>query len=281
MNKKMIAGGVLGVIVLLGLLAAWQLGLFSSEPEEANLADTIAAQSNDADGSDDGDGDGDAGDSYTSTENDSSDGAAGDPSLPCSVAATSSPTADGGITSGADMAGRWEVGSSSGTFAGYRIDEILSGIELEAVGRTGSVSGALEIETADNDQFTVTSVEVAVDMTTLTSDSGIRDNQMKSQALETSQFPVACFVLTEPITLAGVAVDPEQFTIAAMGDVTIHGVTRTEQIELEATTSDGLLFVVGSTQVALADFEISPPTAPAVAGVGETATLEFSLVFGR
>lgn len=277
MNKKMVAGGVLGVIVLLGLVVAWQLGLFSSEPEEANLADTIAAQSNEADdepGDSDAPAESDAGDDVETSDAD-------DSGLPCSVAATSSPTANGEISSGADMVGLWEVGSSEGTFAGYRIDEILSGIDFEAVGRTGSVSGALEIEAADEDQFTVTSAEVAVDMTTLTSDSSIRDNQMKSQALETSDFPVACFELTEPIALAGIAVDPEQFTIAATGDFTIHGVTRREQIELEATTSGGLLFVVGSTEVALVDYEISTPQAAAVAGVSDTAILEFSLVLGR
>ena len=48
---------------------------------------------------------------------------------------------------------------------------------------------------------------------------------------------------------------------------TIHGVTREVTVPLDATTADGLLFVVGSLDVALADHDIDTPSAPRVAGV--------------
>ena len=38
---------IVGGIAVVLLLAAWQLGLLSSDPEEANLADAIAAEQND------------------------------------------------------------------------------------------------------------------------------------------------------------------------------------------------------------------------------------------
>jgi polyisoprenoid-binding protein YceI len=233
---------IVGGIAVVLLLAAWQLGLLSSDPEEANLADAMAAeQDDDAD-------DADAGaDTTTSTT------IAGD---------------------AANLDGTWAVKPSDGTFAGYRIDEILSGVDFTAVGRTSEVSGHLVASGS-----TIETVEVSVDLLGLTSDSRFRDSQLKSQALETEQFPFATFVLSEPIAIGAVPLDGTETTFDAVGQLTVHGVTNDVTVPLEATTADGLLFVVGGIEVALADYDIETPSAPRVAGVSDVAIMEFSLVF--
>jgi len=251
---------VSGIAVVL-LLAAWQLGLLSSDPEEANLADAIAAEQNDG-----------SGEADEETNAPTSTTIAGDAS-PTDHSATTeaAPTA---LADATNLDGTWAVKLSDGTFAGYRIDEILSGVDFTAVGRTSEVSGHLVASGS-----TIEIVEISVDLLGLTSDSRFRDSQLKSQALETEQFPFAMFVLSEPIAVDAVPLDGTETTFDAVGQLTVHGVTNDVTIPLEATTADGLLFVVGGVEVALAEYDIDTPNAPRVAGVSDVATMEFSLVF--
>ena len=104
----------------------------------------------------------------------------------------SSAAADGGSASA--LSGTWTVDTSIGSFAdftnsfvGYRVQEVLAQIgSTTAVGRTPDVTGTLTI-----DGTTLTAVEIEADLTTLESDSGMRDGQLRRQGLETSQFPRA------------------------------------------------------------------------------------------
>jgi len=175
-----------------------------------------------------------------------------------------------------DLAGTWTVRESDATFVGYRIKEILSGVDFTAVGRTPGVTGRLE-----SDGSAITVVDVIADLTGLTSDNSSRDGQLRTQALQTNTFPIAQFTLTEPIALDDVPAVGVEAQFDAVGQLEIHGVTREVTVPLLATTADGLLIIVGSLDVALADFDIPIPRAPIVAGVGEIATMEFSLVFER
>ncbi len=266
------------VVVVLALIGAWQLGLFSSEPEEANLADAIAAESADTDtDTEDGADEQAEADAETPAVTTPPAILVDDPGGVCAV--TADPEGAGSTTavsSGADLAGTWSVRRSEGTFVGYRIDEILSGVDFEAVGRSATVSGSV---VATESQ--ITEVSIAADLRDLTSDNGARDNQLKSQALESETFPVACFTLTSPIEVTEVPAEGVEASFTATGDLTIHGVTRSVQLDLQATTTGGRLFIVGSTDVALVDFDIDPPEASIVAGVGEIAVMEFSLVLSR
>jgi len=252
---------IVGGIVVVLLLAAWQLGLLTSDPEEANLADAIAAeQDNHVEETDTG------ADATTSTS------IAGDAATIDHSATTEA--APETLFDPTDLDGAWAVKPSDGTFAGYRIEEVLSGVDFTAVGRTSEVSGHLVAS-----GNTIETVEVTVDLLGLRSDSRFRDSQLKSQALETQQFPLATFVLSEPISVGTVPIDGTETTFEARGQLTIHGVTNEVTIPLEATTAEGLLFVVGGVEVALADYDIDTPNAPRVAGVSDIAVMEFSLVF--
>jgi polyisoprenoid-binding protein YceI len=70
-------------------------------------------------------------------------------------------------------------------------------------------------------------------------------------------------------------------SFVARGDLTLHGVTRSVDVPIQAATTDGKLIVVGATEIALADFEIDAPSAPLVASVSDVATMELSLLFTR
>ena len=68
-------------------------------------------------------------------------------------------------------------------------------------------------------------------------------------------------------------------TVEATGDLTIHGVTTSVTLPLEAQLVDGTIVVVGSLDVALSTYGVEAPTAPIVVSVSDQATIEFQLFF--
>jgi polyisoprenoid-binding protein YceI len=192
---------------------------------------------------------------------------------------------DAGSTDGATPAGvegSWTVDQSvgsfddfSGTYAGYRFQEELANIGGNtAVGRTPDVTGSMTVASDE-----VTAVDVEVDLTTLESDNGTRDRSLRSRGLESDQFPTATFSLTEPLSLPAGVADGERATASATGDLTIHGVTNQVTIELEAELQGDSAVVVGSAPVALADYDIDPPTGFSVLSIDDEGTFEFQLFF--
>lgn len=170
----------------------------------------------------------------------------------------------------------WTIDESGDSFVGYRVGEELARIgTTEAVGRTNSVNGSFTISGT-----TITDGEIEADLTDLQSDDSRRDGRLETQALETGTFPTASFTLTQTIELGEVPSEGVTFSAIATGDLTLHGETRPVEIPLEAQFTNGLLIVVGSLEIQFADYNISPPTAPAVLSVNDFGTLELQLVFG-
>jgi len=173
--------------------------------------------------------------------------------------------------------GTWLVSSAGEIFAGYRIGEELASIGTNtAVGRTSNVTGALEFDGA-----AITAVTIEVDMTTLRSDDSRRDNQLRRRGLQTSAFPTATFSLTSPVPIERIPDEGVSISAVATGELTLHGVTQPVSIALEGQLVDDLVVVVGSTEIALADYGIEPPTGFSVLSVDDVGTMEFQLVFER
>lgn len=178
-----------------------------------------------------------------------------------------------------DIAGSWTVDTetgdfdyetATGTFAGFRIAEELSGIgSTAAVGRTGDVSGTMDI-----DGETVTAATFDIDLSTVTTDDSRRDDKVQD-ALAT---PTATFTLTEPIELGAEAGDGEPVSVAAVGDMTINGVTNSVEFPLEAQLVDGTVVVVGSLDIAFSDYDVEVPSSPIVLSVDDNGTLEMQLL---
>jgi len=177
----------------------------------------------------------------------------------------------------AGLDGDWAIDTTA-SFAGYRVKEELASIGFtEAVGRTSDLTGGLTIAGT-----TLTAVVVEVDMTTLQSESSRRDGALDSRGLETGTFPTATFVLTEPIDLGSVPAVGEPVAADAVGDLTLHGVTKTVAIPLEAQlVDDATIVVVGSLEVAFADYGIEAPTGFSVLDIEDPGTLELQIAFVR
>ena len=191
---------------------------------------------------------------------------------------------DGGDARDGGLDGEWAVDTSvgsfsdfSGTWAGYRFEEELASIGGNtAVGRTSDVRGSM---TVSDDQ--VTAVDVEVDLTTLQSDSGRRDDALRSRGLESDEFPNATFTLTEPLVLPAGVADGERVSTQATGELTIHGTTRPVTLTVDAQLSGDSAVVVGEAPVVLQDHGIDPPTGFSVLSIADEGTFEFQIYFTR
>ena len=194
------------------------------------------------------------------------------------------PPVDAG-TSG--LAGLWKLITAEGadalagegavSFAGFRVQEVLAGGigENTAVGRTAEVSGYIEL----TDTALVTT-KVIVDMGTLRTDDSHRDHHMR-EVLDTGEFPLAAFTLTEPIELPAGSAVGEPFSGSARGDLTIKGVTNRAVFDLQAQLVGDVIVVVGSSDVVFSDFGVPTPTSAAVLSVEDHGVMEFQLYFAR
>ena len=182
-----------------------------------------------------------------------------------SVADKPSLSASAAPADGADSSGTWTV--SDGSYAGYRLDEVLRGEDVTVTGRTEDVTGQVTIA---EDEVTEASIEVKV--ATIATDSGNRDGYFRENAIEADQFPTATFELTEPAALEEGATEVE-----LVGDLTVHGETKSVTVDAEVG-GDGTnaLQVVGSVPITFADFGVEAPNLGFVS-VEDTGSVEFSL----
>ena len=189
-----------------------------------------------------------------------------------------------GSSASSSLDGTWTVDDTIGSFsdftssfAGFRVQEELASIGAKtAVGRTPDVTGGMTI-----DGTTITEASFEVDMTTLTTDSGLRDNAIRQQAIETSRFPTATFKTTEPIELGSIPAEGEEITVDATGELTLHGVTKTVTIPLTAKRQGDVIAVVGSLDIPFSDYSISQPRAAAVLSVDDKGVMEVQLFLTR
>jgi polyisoprenoid-binding protein YceI len=245
-----IAGSIAGVFAI-AVFSVWWFVLRSDAPDPVTLEGAVASVTS------------------TTTPSTSAEGS-GDGPAPAGTPTSQAETPSGGIE------GTWTLTADGRSFAGYRVNEELATIGVTtAAGRTARVAGTLEISANG------AAVDVVVDMTALESDDSRRDGAIRRQALETDAFPEASFRTTSPIVLPPEAASGEPITVGAIGDLTLHGVTRTVTITLEAQFVDGVIVVVGSLAVEFADYGIEAPRAAVVLSVEDRGVMEFQLVFVR
>lgn len=182
----------------------------------------------------------------------------------------------------AGLDGTWTIDQTIGGFAdfsdsfvGYRVDETFTNQKANtAVGRTPQVTGSLTMAGTS-----ITAVHVTADLTRLTSDDDRRDGQLRRQAIETERYPSATFTLTAPIELGAIPAEGRTIDATATGELTLHGVTRTVDVPLQARLSGDVVTVTGSIDIAFADYSIQQPTSFLVLSIEDHGTIELQLHF--
>jgi polyisoprenoid-binding protein YceI len=156
---------------------------------------------------------------------------------------------------------------------GYRVQEVLFGVDTTAVGRSDEVTGTMAI-----DGESVTATEFSVEVATITSDESRRDGQFRGRIMSANEFPTATFVLTQPIDLGRSPDDGASVTTTATGDLTLRGVTRPVTFDVIARQQDGRIGVQGSIPIVFADYSIANPSGGGVS-TEDHGLVEFVLVF--
>jgi polyisoprenoid-binding protein YceI len=170
----------------------------------------------------------------------------------------------------AGLDGTWTPTPSSEF--GYRVEEVLAGVNTTAVGRSNEIDGELVVA------GTEAQVDVAVEVATITSDDSRRDGQFRGRIMDTDTFPEATFRTTEPIRLDTVPAPGEQVTATATGELTLKGTTNTVTFDVTAEVTDGRIGVLGSIPVRFEDYGIDNPSFGAVR-TEDDGLVEFVLVF--
>ena len=254
-RKYLVAGAGAGLV--LAVAGIWFVFFRDTAPDAVNLDDAVGSVT-----------------SSTPVPD-----AAGDTTLPADdTPAEDSPDDAVGLD------GAWTIDTTvgggiveNGSFVGYRVKEELASIGAKtAVGRTTSLSGTFTFEGS-----TLSAATVIADLTRLTSDSGGRDGQMRTQSLETNTFPEATFTLTSPIDLGAAPAEGESFSVQAQGDLTIHGVTRAVTVPIDGQLTGGTVVVVGRIEISFEDYDIDKPEALRVLSVEDTGEMEFQLFLTR
>ena len=121
-----------------------------------------------------------------------------------------------------------------------------------------------------------------VDTTTIESDESRRDNRLRNEGLQTDQFPTATFRITEPVEVPTAALSGTPSDVTLVGDLTLHGVTRSVEIPAQAQLADGRIQVAGSITFPLSDFDISPPNVGGfILSISDQGALEFLISFEK
>ncbi len=167
------------------------------------------------------------------------------------------------------VSGTWTA--TSGSQAGYRVDEILLGQHHTAVGRTSKVSGGVVISGS-----TVTAADFTVDMASVRSDQPSRDAQFTGYIMKTYDYPHASFHLTQPIQLGRVPAPGQIVTAEATGLLDLRNVTRPITFPLHAERVGGTIDLNADIPITFSDWHIPNPSF-AVTDVGRTGVIEVLL----
>jgi polyisoprenoid-binding protein YceI len=194
----------------------------------------------------------------------------GSSAAPLALKAVGSSTS---AASAADLSGQWEVvpGPANGaTTAGYRVVEKVAGglVSDTATGRTGNVTGSVTVVGSR-----VTAAHFTVNMSTLKSDKSLRDTVLKTNAIQTAQYPTAAFTLTDPIDLPDI-IPGKVYRLDAHGTLLLHGVSKSVSVALQYRQTKTAVVLLADVPIVMADYAIAPPSIAGVVSVEDHGSFE-------
>ena len=170
---------------------------------------------------------------------------------------------------------------SSGSEARYVVREQLARLSLpnDAVGVTQDVDGKLVLE-ADGTVRTESSL-IRVDLSTLQSDEGRRDNYVRSRTLGTGQYPYTDFVPTAISGLNWPLPSTGEASFSITGDLTIRDVTKEVTWETSAQFSEDRIMGTATTNFTFDEFNLTVPSVAVVLSVENNIRLEIDFVLQK
>ena len=189
---------------------------------------------------------------------------------------TPQPTAAGTSTKPAgESPGGASVTIGLGSVARYLVREQLARLDApnDAIGTTDKVEGTI-VFAADGSIDSAQS-KITVDMASLVSDSNRRDGYIRSNTLETNNYPTAELVVKSTPGLPWPLPSSGKVTFEIVGDMTIHGVTRELTWRATAQAGDGgSVTGTAKTNFTFDTFDMEKPSVFVVLSVVDNVRLE-------
>jgi polyisoprenoid-binding protein YceI len=181
--------------------------------------------------------------------------AAAQATAPAANQAASQPTAVPVQASGSGKVYKIDPAQSE---AHYEVSEtFFQGNRLNlAIGRTKGIAGEVLVDFTNpaNSQIGT----IVIDVSQLTSDEGRRDNFIRNNALQSSQYPQVTF---KPTKIEGIpaSVKPgDQLTLKVTGDLTVKQTTKPVTFDVTLTANQDKVTGTGSAEIMLSDFGAGP-----------------------
>ena len=188
------------------------------------------------------------------------------PKLTLPKSKTTRPSSPGAAT----LTGTWSA--TSGSKAGYRVQEESLGQDETAVGRTPDVSGALALEGT-----VLRSARFSVPLATVVSDQSERNAEFNGSIMDVARYPTATFDLTSPVSIGQLPPPDKIVTTAARGDLTMHGVTHSLSLRISTKQTGTSIWVLADATVVFADWHIRNPSIGGFVRTANQGTLEVLL----
>lgn len=173
----------------------------------------------------------------------------------------------------AALTGQWVV--VDGSEAGYRVHEVLGGVDVEVTGRTGAVTGTLTLN-----ELTLEAAEFTVDVASIATDQGQRDTYFRTSAMRVDEHPTASFRLTEPVTANLLPETGETSEHQLTGELTLAGVTRPVTFTAQARTDGSTAEIAGQIPIVFSDYGVIAPDLNFVS-VEDSGFVDFHLIVER
>lgn len=142
--------------------------------------------------------------------------------------------------------------------AKYVVRESLRGIKTNAVGTTSAVTGSIFL--TSEGLYDGMSASFQVDLSTLESDESMRDNYIKRNTLQTSQYPLAEFVIEQVTGFPTDYVENSEVQLTLSGTLTIRDISQPVTWSVLARQAGDTLTATADLFITFQDFGMSPPS---------------------
>lgn len=173
------------------------------------------------------------------------------------------------------------------TVVSYEVDEefgagaldrlgIAAGL-TKTVGRTSAAEGALTLDFGGATPQLV-DASFTVDISTLTSNQGMRDRRIRGEWLESTRYPLATFTASEIRSAPAAYSAGNEVTFQVAGDLTVRDVTNPVVFDVTATLDGDTISGTATTGFLMSSFGVDPPRMTNLFTVGDETVIRVEFV---
>jgi polyisoprenoid-binding protein YceI len=161
--------------------------------------------------------------------------------------------------------------------ASYSIDEEIVGRKAStATGSTQGIAGDVALDPAHPDAVRVGTI--VIDVEQLRSDSTLRDARIRSDFLDSHQYPLARFETTRVSGLPDQVRDGRRYDVMLTGDLSVKDTSRQVTFSGRAGVTGDELRLDASAKVKLSDFGVGPISIIGLVSTSDDATIDLRIV---